>query len=155
MVRTNSQRASTGCKTSEPFVVDRSRELARNVFICNGPIHINRPKILSYPSVLSHVCCTVQPWPDDSSLTELYDETVEWVWTTDFFGGAYDDPWFRCAWNAEHLSINQRLTNTTVDLIRCLGFDPETATVQDLDEPLFYYRCKICVEKDEPKDAGI
>ncbi|KAK0196430.1 hypothetical protein F5146DRAFT_1152287 [Armillaria mellea] len=112
-------------------------ELAQNIFICNGPIHISRPKILSYPSVLSHVCCTVQPWPDDSSLTELYDETVEWVWTTDFFGGAYDDPWFRCAWNAEYLSINQRLTNTTVDLIRCLGFDPDTAT------------------KDEPKDAGI
>ncbi|KAK0239425.1 hypothetical protein EDD85DRAFT_449636 [Armillaria nabsnona] len=130
-------------------------ELARNVFICNGPIHLGHPKILSYPGVLSHVCCTVQQWPDDSSLTEPYDKTVEWVRTTHFFGAAYDDSWCRCAWNTEHLSINRRLSKTTVDLIRCLGFDPETATVQNLDEPLFYYRCKICAKECEPGDAEI
>ncbi|KAK0463460.1 uncharacterized protein EV420DRAFT_1638396 [Desarmillaria tabescens] len=130
-------------------------ELARNVFICKGPFHIGHQKILFYPGILSHVCCTVEEWSEDMSLTEPHDKTIEWVRRKNAWVGLYDDMWYRRAWNAEHLFINPRLNRMTADLIRCLGFDPDTATVQNLDEPLFYYRCKICAKKGEPGDAEI
>ncbi|KAK0443850.1 hypothetical protein EV421DRAFT_2035284 [Armillaria borealis] len=91
-------------------------ELARNVFECRGC----SSRGLFFPQVLEHECCIYSRNPQTMKLER------------------------RCVWTVKYLSRQETAFMPT--LIRAIGLDPETATVDDIASLDQRYRCLICPE---------
>ncbi|KAK0472641.1 hypothetical protein IW261DRAFT_1661306 [Armillaria novae-zelandiae] len=120
--------------------------LARNVFICknctlfsrnlNPRCRKNKPMymtLLFFPDIVGH-CCLSLGFDSRAEDDEIHCTATASV---------------RVPWNTTRLEINDRAREVINALIAFIGTDPETTTVEDLDDEMedYQFRCYACPDK--------
>ncbi|KAJ6502646.1 hypothetical protein DFH09DRAFT_1441321 [Mycena vulgaris] len=100
-------------------------------------------KPLFYPQVLGHIC--LHRTPELPELDEDFTAT-EMVFSTFRLSQGYPGPQ---AWDCSNLRLNPFLGELVQSIILSTHLDPETATVQDMDELDGYFACMSCAVQDE------
>jgi hypothetical protein len=128
------------CECSQTNIKHNSgeREIALEITLSRPSATI---KPLFYPQVLGHICLDRTP-----KLDVALESNSPLVLAAFRASQGYPGPQ---GWDCSSLRLNTSLGEMVERLVRTARLDPETATVQDMDELGIYFACMSCAVQDE------